>query len=123
MWTAKEKSMTYDQAKADASSAKKDIKLVSLSMNICGLTTGAPSWELDRLDLSVPAGYPLPANPGRLVHDESSRTEHLAVNSFLPPVGFCKQQQNLLRNILSSFWKALGSQGLKTASIWNKKKI
>ena len=29
MWTAKEKSLTYDQAKADAARAQKDIKMVN----------------------------------------------------------------------------------------------
>lgn len=30
MWCAKDKSLTYDEAKTDASRAKKDIKLVSV---------------------------------------------------------------------------------------------
>lgn len=30
MWCAKDKSLTYDEAKTDASKAKKDIKLVSV---------------------------------------------------------------------------------------------
>ena len=29
MWTAKEKSLTYDQAKEDAARAQKDIKMVN----------------------------------------------------------------------------------------------
>jgi len=32
MWTAKEKSLTYDQAKEDAARAQKDIKMVNNSL-------------------------------------------------------------------------------------------
>lgn len=35
MWCAKDKSLTYDEAKTDASKAKKDIKLVSVEMLDC----------------------------------------------------------------------------------------
>ena len=35
MWTAKEKSLSYDQAKADAANAQKDIKIVRRALRDC----------------------------------------------------------------------------------------
>lgn len=35
MWTAKEKSLSYDQAKADAANAQKDIKIVRRPLRDC----------------------------------------------------------------------------------------
>lgn len=46
MWTAKEKSLSYDQAKADAANAQKDVKIVRRPFRNSRFRFGSSSEEL-----------------------------------------------------------------------------
>ena len=68
--------------------------------------------------VSFPPPPPSLGKPEHLMHNESPGAGHLAVNS-VPPPGILKQN-NLLRNILSSFPTALRVR-FQTPSFWNKR--